>query len=317
MYCDFYSVDNREDLINEYINSLILEIKHSNINTTNWVIKTMFIGGGTPSLIKSKYIELILITLNKKHNLSHLKEITIEVNPGEASKRRLRNYLGLGINRLSIGVQSLNPYVLKFLTRTHEPDEVFKTFYDARSVGFKNINCDLIYSIPNQSWITWEKDLRKIINLKPEHISTYTLTSEKGTQLFKSIKEKEITMPLINEKVKWFLSTHRILTNENFIPYEISNFSKKEVSVLASSDNCSIQALSYLNHAFSVQFHPEVVDETIQNWISIPKIKRDFYGALGAEGIAETLKYQQSNRRSLINGAKLIYENWLKLIEKN
>ncbi len=98
---------------------------------------------------------------------------------------------------------------------------------------------------------------------------------------------------------------------------EISDFSKKEVSVLASSDNCSIQALSYLNHAFSVQFHPEVVDETIQNWISIPKIKRDFYGALGAEGVAETLKYQQNNRRSLINGAKLIYENWLKLIEKN
>ena len=98
---------------------------------------------------------------------------------------------------------------------------------------------------------------------------------------------------------------------------EISNFSKKEVSVLASSDNCSIQALSYLNHAFSVQFHPEVVDETIQSWISIPKIKQDFYGALGTEGIAETLDYQQKNRRSLIKGAKLIYKNWLNLIEKN
>ncbi len=98
---------------------------------------------------------------------------------------------------------------------------------------------------------------------------------------------------------------------------EISNFSKKEVLVLASSDNCSIQALSYLNHAFSVQFHPEVVDETIQDWISIPKIKQDFYGALGQKGISETLEYQQKNRRSLINGAKLIYENWLSLIEKN
>ena len=98
---------------------------------------------------------------------------------------------------------------------------------------------------------------------------------------------------------------------------EIANFSKKEVLVLASSDNCSIQALSYLNHAFSVQFHPEVVDQTIPDWISIPKIKQDFYGALGQKGIAETLDYQQKNRRSLINGAKLIYENWLSLIEKN
>ena len=98
---------------------------------------------------------------------------------------------------------------------------------------------------------------------------------------------------------------------------EIANFSKKEVSVLASSENCSIQALSYLNHAFSVQFHPEVVDETIHSWISIPKIKQDFYGALDTEGIAETLDYQQKNRRSLIKGAKLIYKNWLNLIEKN
>ena len=98
---------------------------------------------------------------------------------------------------------------------------------------------------------------------------------------------------------------------------EVSNFSKKNLSVLASSDNCSIQALSYLNHAFSVQFHPEVLDKTIQSWISIPKIKEDFYGALGTAGIAETLDYQQKNRRSLIKGAKLIYKNWLNLIEKN
>ena len=98
---------------------------------------------------------------------------------------------------------------------------------------------------------------------------------------------------------------------------EVSNFSKKEVSILASSDNCSIQGLSYLNHAFSVQFHPEVIDETILNWISIPKIKQDFYNALGKKGIEEIIDYQQKNRRSLINRAKLIYENWLNLIERN
>ncbi len=98
---------------------------------------------------------------------------------------------------------------------------------------------------------------------------------------------------------------------------EISNFSKKNVSVLASSENCSIQALSYLNHAFSVQFHPEVVDDTIQNWITIPKIKQEFCDALGPSGIKRIIEYQQKNRRSLINGARLIYENWLNLIEKN
>ena len=93
--------------------------------------------------------------------------------------------------------------------------------------------------------------------------------------------------------------------------------SKEKIKVLASSDSCSIQALSYLNHAFSVQFHPEVVDNTIQNWITIPKIKKDFHDAIGPNGIKEIIKYQKKNRRSLINGAKLIYQNWLNLIEKN
>ena len=87
--------------------------------------------------------------------------------------------------------------------------------------------------------------------------------------------------------------------------------------MLASSRDCSIQALSYLNHAFSVQFHPEVVNETIEDWISIPKIKRDFDEAIGQKGISDIIKYQQKNRRSLIDGAKLIYENWLNLITKN
>ena len=97
---------------------------------------------------------------------------------------------------------------------------------------------------------------------------------------------------------------------------EIFDLSNTAVTVLASSNDCSVQALSYLNHAFSVQFHPEVVNETIQDWISIPKIKRDFYEAIGQKGISEIIEYQQKNGSSLINGAKLIYENWLKLIKK-
>ena len=142
-------------------------------------------------------------------------------------QKKVKNFLKLGINRLSIGVQSLNPNILKFLTRTHSPNEVFKTFQNARNIGFKNINCDLLYSIPNQSWNTWDKDLKEIIKLKPDHISAYTLTSEKGTQLFKLIKEKKITMPPNEQKNKWFLDTHDILKNNYYMPYEISSFSKK------------------------------------------------------------------------------------------
>ena len=227
MYCDFYSASDKETLIPEFVKALILEIEHCQVETQDLEIETIFIGGGTPSLLKSKYINLIVNALHKKHNLGNIKEFTIEANPGEAPKKRLENFLKFGINRLSIGVQSLNPNILKFLTRVHSPHEVFRIFQNARNVGFKNINCDLMYSIPNQSWNTWDKDLKEIIRLKPDHISAYTLTSEKGTQLFRLIKEKKITMPPNEQKSKWFLDTRDILESNYFIPYEISNFSKK------------------------------------------------------------------------------------------
>ena len=226
MYCDFYSINDRNNLIPEFIDSLILEIERCEIDTINWKIETIFIGGGTPSLIKSKYVELIINALYKKHKLKHIKEFTLEANPGEAPKTRLKNYFDLGINRLSIGVQSLEPSILKFLTRIHSPKQVFDTFNNAREIGFKNINCDLIYSIPNQSWATWSRDLKKIINLKPEHISAYTLTSEKGTELFKSVKNQKIIMPGDSQTSNWFLKTHKILKSFDYKSYEISNFSK-------------------------------------------------------------------------------------------
>jgi len=227
LYCDFYSASDKEILIPEFVKALILEIEQCQVNTQDLEIETIFIGGGTPSLLKSKYIDLIVNALHKKHNLENVKEFTIEANPGEAPKERLKNLLKLGINRLSIGVQSLNPNILRFLTRAHSPDEVFKTFQNARDVGFKNINCDLIYSIPNQSWSTWCKDLKEIIKLRPDHISAYTLTLEKETQLFKLMREKKIRMPEDELRSKWFLDTCNILKNNYFMLYEISNFSKK------------------------------------------------------------------------------------------
>ena len=226
MYCDFYSINGQENKIPQFIDSLIFENERCEIDTTNWKIDTIFIGGGTPSLIKSKYMEMIINALHKKHNLNYIKEFTIEANPGEAPKNRLKNFKNLGINRLSIGVQSLEPSILKFLTRIHNNNQTFNTFLNAREVGFNNINCDLIYSIPNQSWNIWERDLKKIINLNPEHISAYTLTSEKGTELFKLIKNHKIYMPEDEKIGDWFLNTHNILESFNYKAYEISNFSK-------------------------------------------------------------------------------------------
>ena len=226
MYCDFYSIAEKEDSIPRFINALNTEIERCNIDSNNWKFDTIFIGGGTPSIIEANFLESIITSLSNKYDLSEVKEFTIEANPGEAPKQRLKDYHSMGINRLSIGVQSLEPSLLKFLTRIHNKEQFFETYKNARSVGFDNINFDLIYSIPGQSWDIWERDLNKVIDLDPEHISAYTLTMEKGTDLFQMVKNGQVQMPQDSQTGEWFTRTHEILNSNGICTYEVSNFSK-------------------------------------------------------------------------------------------
>ena len=226
MYCDFYSIADREESIPRFIKSLITEIDRCNVNCSAWKFDTVFIGGGTPSLLEPLHVESILSALQNKYDLSNVKEFTLEANPGEAPKDRLKAFHSLGINRLSIGIQSLQPSLLKFLTRIHTHDQVYNTYNHARSAGFENINCDLIYSIPGQSWDVWEQDLNQVINMAPDHISAYTLTLEKGTDLFQMVKNGKVSMPKDDQTGDWFLKTHEILDSNGYNTYEISNFSR-------------------------------------------------------------------------------------------
>lgn len=229
MYCDFYSIAEREDSIPRFINAITTEIERCNMDVSDWGIDTIFIGGGTPSLIDGHFIESILTSLQNSFDISSVKEFTMEANPGESPKDRLMDFRSLGINRISMGVQSLEPTLLKFLTRIHSVEQVFETYENARSVGFHNVNCDLIYSIPGQTWDIWERDMERIIELEPNHISAYTLTLEKGTDLFKLVKDKKITMPEDGQTAEWFLKTHEIMESYGYSSYEISNFSKPKM----------------------------------------------------------------------------------------
>ena len=226
MYCDFYSIADREEAIPRFVKAITTEIERCEVDASGWKIDTIFLGGGTPSLLESKYIEDILKSLQTKYDLSSVTEFTLEANPGEAPKDRLKEFRSLGINRLSMGVQSLEPDLLKFLTRIHSVEQVFETYDNARSAGFDNVNCDLIYSIPGQSWEVWERDLKRIMDLEPNHISAYTLTLEKGTDLFKLVKDKKVRMPGNEMTGEWFLKTHQIMEVNGYVSYEISNFSK-------------------------------------------------------------------------------------------
>ena len=226
MYCDFYSIADREDSIPKFIEAIIKEIEQCEIDVSEWMFDTIFIGGGTPSLIQEHHMDSILSCINKKYDLSNLKELTIEANPGEAPKDRLKAFNSMGINRISIGVQSFQPKLLKFLTRIHDRDQIFETYDNARSAGFNNINCDLIYSIPGQIWSHWNNDLDTIIRMDPEHISAYTLTAEKGTDLFSMVSNDAISMPSKDQESDWFTRTHAILSKNGYEAYEVSNFSK-------------------------------------------------------------------------------------------
>ena len=226
MYCDFYSIANRENSIPKFIEAISKEIEQCEIDVSKWIIDTIFIGGGTPSLLKEDLMESILSRLHNKYDLTNIKEITIEANPGEAPKNRLKAFKEMGINRISIGVQSFQPDLLKFLTRIHDKNQIFETYDNARNAGFDNINCDLIYSIPGQTWSNWQEDLDTIIDMDPEHISAYTLTAEKGTDLFSMVSQNTVIMPNKKQEGNWFIKTHEIFSKKGYGAYEVSNFSK-------------------------------------------------------------------------------------------
>ena len=226
MYCDFYSITDREKDADGFVSALCNEISHSSLDEYPWIFDTLFIGGGTPSLLNGNQLEFILTTLSKKVSFSCLIEKTIEINPGEASLEKLTDFYSLGINRVSMGVQSLDKELLAFLTRSHSVKKVFETFDHIRTAGFENINCDIIYGIPGQTLDIWKRDMNRIIKLNPGHISAYSLTVEKGTELFQMVNSNEVTMPSNSESADWFTLTRSFLSNHQYIPYEISNFSK-------------------------------------------------------------------------------------------
>ena len=229
MYCDFYSVTDKDEFMPIFFDSLIKEIQMCQLNTKNWEIDSIFIGGGTPSLMSSKQLENLIKELDDNFDLSHIKEFTIEANPGEAPEERLKSFKSLGVNRVSMGVQSLNEDLLKFLTRIHGKDEVLKTFKALRKVGFDNINCDLIFNIPNQTLQIWENDLKDILELEPEHLSCYSLTVEKGTQLYNYVNSGKVKMPSNDKSSELYRYTQSLMSDYGYEQYEISNWSKPKL----------------------------------------------------------------------------------------
>jgi len=226
----FYSVEKREQLIPKFMESIAREIENCDVETLDWTIDTLFIGGGTPNLVKPELIEKILCLIDEKYNLSKLKEATIEINPGETPVEYLHDYIKMGINRISIVAQTFDPALLKSLNSLHTENDTITAFENVRRVGFENVNLDLLYLIPGQTIQNWEMDLNKVIDLEPEHISAYSLDFEIITELFSSISKGMLLSPFLDLDAKFFQIAHDNLSLEGYPPYEVSNFCKEGYS---------------------------------------------------------------------------------------
>lgn len=222
-YCDFISYSNKDSKTEEYIQAVKKEIACQKIKSE---ITTIYIGGGTPSYIESKYIKEILEEIQKK-DISENAEITIEVNPGTVTIEKLRDYKEAGINRLSIGLQSAKDELLKQIGRIHNFEQFLETYKMARKVGFKNINVDLMLGLPNQRISDLKETLEKVIELQPEHISVYSLIVEDGTPIANKIENGALELPEEDVERNMYWYAKNTLELNGYIHYEISNFAKK------------------------------------------------------------------------------------------
>lgn len=229
-YCDFISYTN-SSLVEKYVKALIQELEKYDLNTFN--VTTIYIGGGTPSYIKSEYIVKILNFIKQKllksNNQTKFEdiEITLEANPGTVDRKKLEDYRNCGINRLSIGLQTTNNVLLKKIGRIHTYEEFLETYKLATNIGFKNINVDLMLGLPNQTINDLKNSLNDIIKLNPNHISVYSLIIEEGTKINDMLTKGELELP--NEEIErqmyWYVKNKLELNGYNH--YEISNFAKK------------------------------------------------------------------------------------------
>lgn len=234
-YCDFCSYANKESFIKRYIQCVLKEIievgNNNKIDFENgkddlFLVKTIYIGGGTPSLIDSKYIVQIIEDIKLNFEIDEKAEITIEVNPGTVTLEKLEDYKRAGINRLSIGLQSTHEHLLKEIGRIHTYLDFLDTFRFAREAGFENINVDLMIGLPNQTLEEVKDSIEEIVSMEPEHISVYSLILEENTPLFKKVEEG-LELPNEDLERKMYWAVKQTLEQNNYIHYEISNFAKK------------------------------------------------------------------------------------------
>lgn len=250
-YCDFLSFSAPERVYRDYMDKLMEEICGQGPNFQEYRVSTIFVGGGTPSILPPDLILELFATLSENFDISRDAEITMEANPGTLTVEKLEVYRQSGVNRLSIGLQSADDKELKYLGRIHSYESFLKSYQRARQAGFRNINVDLMSALPGQNMQSWKNTLKKVMMLKPEHISAYSLMIEERTPFYERFGEAKraereklqpktaaelaaraavMTLPdLPDEDVdrEMYHLTKEMMAAHGYERYEISNYAKK------------------------------------------------------------------------------------------
>lgn len=235
-YCDFLSMPVDESIRRHYVCKLIEEIEYKSEKYKEYEVSSLFFGGGTPSILSETQIAEIMKALQKNFSIKSDAEITIECNPGTLTGQKLSVYKQCGINRISIGLQSGNNQELNMLGRIHTYEEFLQNYDLVRKIGFDNVNVDLMSALPGQTVSDWEDTLTKVLKLRPEHISAYSLIIEEGTPFYEIYEKDELRrqegerpqyLPSEETERAMYEVTRSILAQKGYERYEISNYAKK------------------------------------------------------------------------------------------
>ncbi len=224
-YCDFYSIVSSENKIQEYLKALIKELKfYAKQLKDKYVIDSIYIGGGTPSLLKPFQIENLMRNLMDSFKIKNNCEISIEVNPESLTEEHLKVFKKCFINRISIGVQTFNNRILKAINRLTDKNEIIKKIHLVKKHGFNNISIDLIFGLPYQSFKDFKKDLKLSADFQVKHLSLYGLTLSKKTMLYDLYKKQPEIFPGDDQMAEFYKYAVRFLSHHKLRRYEISNF---------------------------------------------------------------------------------------------
>ena len=225
-YCDFNSHPDNQEESAHYVEALLKELKFYSTSLKSYSIPTVFVGGGTPTILPPLQLKNILDTVRQNFNLTSGCEITIEANPATIKLETLQKIRAAGYNRISIGVQSFDEKELQLLERVHNEEEIHSTVHRARSANFENLSMDLMFALPDQTIEKWQSHLKQAIAKNPDHLSTYNLTIEPATAFFKLHEKGKLCLPHEDIQLEMYKTTIQVLEDAGYSQYEISNFSK-------------------------------------------------------------------------------------------